>query len=88
MADNTQPTPDTTQRPRPPGPEAARGEPNNNPPRQRWVIPRWVWLMLALALLLNWFLAPLLAAPEEIRVVPYSLFKAQARAGNVSEITT
>jgi len=88
VADNTQPTPDTTQRPRPPGPEAARGEPNNNPPRQRWVIPRWVWLMLALALLLNWFLAPLLAAPEEIRVVPYSLFKTQARAGNVSEITT
>ncbi len=89
MADNTPPTPDPAQRHRPPGPEAPRGTSSSNTPKQRWTIPRWAWLALALAFLLNWLLAPLMATPEEeIRVVPYTLFKAQARAGNVSEIIT
>jgi cell division protease FtsH len=86
----------TSGRPRPPGPEEQRGatatsgDPGDRQPN--WLdtfrTPRF-WVTLLILLAVNWFLAPLLF-PETIdRVtVPYTFFKQQVQAGNVSEITS
>src|SRR5215207_8465583 len=84
------------ERPRPPGPEEQRGATatsgDQDGQRPSWLdtfrTPRF-WVSLLLLLALNWFLAPLLF-PETIdRVtVPYTFFKQQVLAGNVSEITS
>ncbi|TAK22856.1 MAG: ATP-dependent metallopeptidase FtsH/Yme1/Tma family protein [Chloroflexota bacterium] len=75
------------ERPRPPGPESPR-RPNGAPPERRWGGWR-PWLILAVFVLMNALLAPILV-PEPIErvTVPYTLFKEQIQAGNVIEITS
>ncbi|CAA9283799.1 MAG: Cell division protein FtsH, partial [uncultured Chloroflexia bacterium] len=87
-------------RPRPPGPEERGGatatrrneqEDKNQPGTSN--IPNTMrssrfWIILLALLALNWFLAPLLFPETNNRIeIPYSLFKQQVAAGNVSEIT-
>jgi cell division protease FtsH len=83
-------------RPRPPGPEEKRGatatsgDRDGQPPS--WLdtfrTPRF-WVTLLILMALNWFIAPLLFPEVNDRVsVPYTFFKQQVVAGNVSEITS
>ncbi|MDQ3855992.1 MAG: ATP-dependent zinc metalloprotease FtsH, partial [Chloroflexota bacterium] len=52
-------------------------------------MPWWVWLVLAVCLAVNWLAQETLFSREPVTVrVPYTVFKAQVRAGNVSEIVT
>jgi cell division protease FtsH len=83
-------------RPRPPGPEEQRGATATSG-GQGQQGPRWFdtfrtprfWVTLLILLALNWFLAPLLFPETNDRVtVPYTFFKQQVTAGNVSEITS
>src|SRR6266487_518582 len=83
-------------RPRPPGPEEKRGATatsgGQDRPSTSWLdtfkTPRF-WIMLLILLTLNFFLAPLLFPETNDRVtVPYTFFKQQVIAGNVSEITS
>src|SRR6266545_7802964 len=83
-------------RPRPPGPEEKRGATatsgGQDRPSTSWLdtfkTPRF-WIMLLVLLTLNFFLAPLLFPETNDRVtVPYTFFKQQVIAGNVSEITS
>src|SRR3954452_21810421 len=86
----------TDGRPRPPGPEEKRGATatsgGQDQPSTNWFdtfkTPRF-WIMLLILLVLNFFLAPLLFPETNDRVtVPYTFFKQQVIAGNVSEITS
>jgi cell division protease FtsH len=74
---------------RPPGPEQSRRV-SGDDGGSRW-LPKssWPWLLLAVFLAVNWFVAPLVApeGPERL-TIPYTTFKEQVAAGNVSEITT
>jgi cell division protease FtsH len=86
--------PDTNGRPRPPGPEEKRGATatggSNDQPDMRSTMrtPRF-WITLLVLLALNWFLVPLFFPEPQDRVtVPYTFFKQQVGAGNVSEITS
>ena len=84
-------------RPRPPGPEAPRmrgsGQPpeeNQGGPRRFWnlMARRWFWLLAGL-LLVNYLATMFLpqeTAPSRI-TIPYTTFKEQVQAGNISEIT-
>src|SRR4051812_14204084 len=83
-------------RPRPPGPEEKRGATatsgGSDQPSPNWFdtfkTPRF-WVMLLVLLVLNFFLVPLLFPEPTDRVtVPYTFFKQQVIAGNVSEITS
>src|SRR5829696_1975891 len=83
-------------RPRPPGPEEKRGATatsgGQDQPSTSWFdtfkTPRF-WIMLLVLLVLNFFLVPLLFPETADRVtVPYTFFKQQVIAGNVSEITS
>jgi cell division protease FtsH len=83
-------------RPRPPGPEEKRGATatsgGQDRPSTSWLdtfkTPRF-WIMLLILLALNFFLAPLLFPETNDRVtVPYTFFKQQVIASNVSEITS
>src|SRR5215208_6251836 len=83
-------------RPRPPGPEEKRGATatsgGQEQPSANWFdtfkTPRF-WIMLLILLVLNFFLVPLLLPETNDRVtVPYTFFKQQVIAGNVSEITS
>src|SRR5215213_8932011 len=83
-------------RPRPPGPEEKRGATatsgGQDQPSTNWLAsfktPRF-WIMVLILLVLNFFLAPLLFPETNDRVtVPYTFFKQQVIAGNVSEITS
>jgi cell division protease FtsH len=79
---------------RPPGPEEQRGATATSqpgpPPAQRGPLRSPVfWAILAVTLLLNWFLVPLLfPEPQDRMTVPYTFFKQQVAADNVSEITS
>jgi cell division protease FtsH len=46
------------------------------------------WTLLAVALLVNWFLSSLLMQPADRADIPYTVFRAQVEAGNVSEVTS
>jgi cell division protease FtsH len=46
------------------------------------------WLLVLALALLNWFLAARVGAPEPRTSVPYSVFRQQVAAGNVSEVAT
>ncbi|MBK9712461.1 MAG: ATP-dependent zinc metalloprotease FtsH [Kouleothrix sp.] len=83
-------------RPRPPGPEERRGATatsggrSNNQQDMRSLLrgPRF-WATLLIVLAINWFLVPWLFPEAQDRVtVPYTFFKEQVVAGNVSEITS
>src|SRR5205809_329732 len=78
-------------RPRPPGPESAR-RPSDHPPKPppRSPFASWrTWGLLLVFVVLNTLLAPILVPDTSDRVTaPYTIFKQQVAAGNVSEITT
>ncbi|MDP9374964.1 MAG: ATP-dependent zinc metalloprotease FtsH [Chloroflexota bacterium] len=86
-------------RPRPPGPEQRRGtsatsgttdDQRPKPPTfGDWVRTPRFWLLLLAAVLLNYFLAPLLFPQRNDRAtVSYTYFLEQIQAGNVVEITS
>ncbi|HEY3230618.1 MAG TPA: ATP-dependent zinc metalloprotease FtsH, partial [Roseiflexaceae bacterium] len=84
-------------RQRPPGPEeqrgataTGRGPGQDDQPDMRGMVrtPRF-WVTLLVLLAINWLLVPLLLPEPQDRVtVPYTFFKQQVAAGNVSEITS
>src|SRR5262245_64168446 len=76
-------------RPRPPGPESPR-HPTDHPPSERSRFGGWrPWAILAVFVVLNALLAPVLfPEPADRVVVPYTTFKEQVGAGNVIEITS
>jgi cell division protease FtsH len=46
------------------------------------------WTILAVALLVNWVVSSMMLAEETRARIPYTVFRAQVEAGNVSEITS
>ncbi len=46
------------------------------------------WTILAVALLVNWLVSSMMLAEEDRARIPYTFFRAQVEAGNVSEITS
>jgi cell division protease FtsH len=63
-----------------------RGDQAQGPQRPRLFGPRF-WLTLLGLLLLNWVLSALLVRPPERTEVPYTFFRAQVEAGNVTSVT-
>ncbi|MCC6179008.1 MAG: ATP-dependent zinc metalloprotease FtsH [Chloroflexi bacterium] len=87
------------ERARPPGPEQARRQqgqqgtsPNGNDKNRRSALRlSWPWVLLLIFLIVNWLVAPVFAPDTTTAnriTVPYTTFKEQVSAGNVSEITT
>jgi PAS domain S-box-containing protein len=80
----------------PPGLEEQRGatatsgdRPNDSQDLRRTIRSPRFWVTLLIALGINWFLAPLLFPQPQDRVtVPYTFFKQQVVAGNVTAITS
>ena len=66
--------------------EGARRDGGEGPQRRRLFGPRF-WLLLLGLLVLNWVLSALLVRPPERTEVPYTLFRAQVEAGNVTSVT-
>jgi cell division protease FtsH len=82
----------TGTRPRPPGPESPRYRAWGDRGPRRWLslfARRWLWVLVGL-LVLNWLITPYLLpdSTQERITVPYTTFKDEVRAGNVSEITS
>src|ERR1700738_2223975 len=78
-------------RPRPPGPnDVQRAAPKAEPPKQSLMKPRPWWISFILVLVVNYLLVQffLPATPPTRIDVPYTFFKQQVAAGNVSEITS
>ena len=46
------------------------------------------WTILVIALVVNWVLSSMMLAPETRARIPYTFFRAQVEAGNVSQITS
>ena len=66
--------------------EGARRDDSKVPQRPRLFGPRfWVWLLGLLVL--NWVLSALLVRPPERTEVPYTFFRTQVEAGNVTSVT-
>jgi cell division protease FtsH len=66
--------------------EGARRDDSKAPQRPRLFGPRfWVWLLGLLVL--NWVLSALLVRPPERTEVPYTFFRTQVEAGNVTSVT-
>jgi cell division protease FtsH len=89
--------PGDTGRARPPGPEEKRGatatsggsQSNNQQDMRRMIRGPRFWVTLVIVLAINWFLVPMLFPEPQDRVtVPYTFFKQQVAAGNVTEITS
>jgi cell division protease FtsH len=81
----------TTERPRPPGPEAPRPNASQRPPQhKRPAGLGWSWILLLVAFLIaNYLLAPVLFPEKPDRItIPYTTFREQVEAGNVIEITS
>src|SRR4029453_15818203 len=68
------------------GEGARRGGGPNPPPRPRLFGARF-WMLLLGLLVLNWVLSALLVRPPDRTEVPYTLFRAQVEAGNVTSVT-
>jgi cell division protease FtsH len=66
-----------------PGP-ATSGDPASN--RSPFRRPRFWWILLAM-LVLNWVISAVFLSPSEPTEVPYSFFRTQVQAGNVTEVT-
>ena len=66
--------------------EGARRDGGQGPQRPRLFGPRF-WMLLLGLLVLNWVLSALLVRPPERTEVPYTLFRAQVEAGNVTSVT-
>jgi len=79
---------------RPPGPEEPRGttatgDRDRRPSFADVLRSRRFWLTFLLLGLANWFLAPIIFPEPQDRIsIPYTVFKQQVEAGNVSEITS
>src|SRR6187200_425835 len=71
-----------------------RGQPGGEPPKGPrrtlgWLAQGWIWLLVGL-LVVNWLLTSYVmprSAPQRI-TVPYTTFREQVIADNVSEITS
>ena len=63
--------------------EGARGGGDKAPQRPRLFGPRF-WMILLALLVLNWVLSALLVRPPERTEIPYTLFRAQVEADNVT----
>ena len=82
-------------RPRPPGPNdvqpSSSGKNNNNDksPRREFLRPRW-WISFLIVLVINFLLVQVFLPerPQERISVPYTFFKQQVSAGNVSDVTS
>jgi cell division protease FtsH len=80
----------------PPGREEQRGvsttggdRPNDLQELRRTLRSPRFWVTLVIVLAINWFLVPLLfPQPQDHVTVPYTFFKQQVVAGNVTEITS
>jgi cell division protease FtsH len=66
-----------------PSPDAKGDQPKQQAP-MRW--PSFWWILLGL-LVLNWVLSAVFLRTSEPTDVPYSFFRAQVQAGNVTEVT-
>jgi cell division protease FtsH len=66
--------------------EGARRAGGKGPQRTRLFGPRF-WMLLLGLLVLNWLLSALLVRPPERTEVPYTQFRAQVEAANVSSVT-
>ena len=79
-------------RPRPPGPnDVQRPAAKNEPPKRNPLMrPRPWWISFILVLIVNYLLVQffLPASPPQRIDVPYTFFKQQVAAGNVSEVTS
>ncbi len=86
-------------RSRPPGPEERGGatatsgrnrdDDNQQPDFRNTMRQGRFWIILLVLLALNWLLVPLFFPEQQNRVtVPYTFFRQQVAAGNVSEITS
>jgi cell division protease FtsH len=64
-----------------PRPSRGRPQPSRGRPRPSF------WLVLAVMLVLNWFVSSLFLAPPSRTEVSYTFFREQVEAGNVAEIT-
>src|SRR5919205_1359236 len=78
-------------RPRPPGPNdvqpsSAKNQPNKN----NMMRPRPWWISFIVILVINYFLVQVFLPerPQQRIDVPYTFFKQQVAAGNVSEVTS
>jgi len=65
---------------------ARRGGGQTPPQRPRLFGPRF-WMFLLGLLVLNWVLSALLVRPPDRTEVPYTLFRTQVEAGNVTTVT-
>jgi cell division protease FtsH len=69
------------------GQAAGRSSPGASPRRRPPSLPRYIWVWFLGALLVNFFVTRFMVSPgEEPIAVPYTVFKAQVAAGNVSAI--
>src|SRR5438105_11793912 len=78
-------------RPRPPGPNDVQPTSGKKPPNKNPLIrPRPWWVSFILVLILNYLLVQLFLPerPQQRIDVPYTFFKQQVAAGNVSEVTS
>jgi len=83
-------------RARPPGPEEERGatatsggRPDDSQDMRNLLRGPRFWVTLLILLAINWLLVPLLfPEPQDRITVPYTFFKQQVTADNVSEITS
>src|SRR4029450_6841440 len=66
--------------------EGARRDGGEGPQRPRLFGPR-VWLLVLGLLGVNWGVAALVGRAPERTEVPYTLFRAQVEAGNVTSVT-
>jgi cell division protease FtsH len=66
--------------------EGARDKPSGGPGKPPIRRVGFWWILVAL-LVLNWVISSVFLGPSEPTEVPYSFFRAQVQAGNVSEVT-
>ena len=68
--------------------EGARGTPDGGKPRGGMGFPRWMWLVLLAMFAINWLIVAQVPSGHPRVSVPYSYFRSQVQAGNVSEVTS
>jgi cell division protease FtsH len=82
----------TLRRPRPPGPNDVQPSSGKNQPsnKNNLMRPRPWWISFILILIINYFLVQVFLPerPQQRIDVPYTFFKQQVSAGNVTEVTS
>ena len=88
----TPPNGTTVRRPRPPGPNDVQPSSGKNQPsnKNNMMRPRPWWISFILILIINYFLVQVFLPerPQQRIDVPYTFFKQEVSAGNVSEVTS